>query len=133
MNKKLAISFIVVAFIIGVVSGGIGMRQVLVSFLNKFVLTTQSAQIGRDVSLLTYIRANDITNATELLEIDLNSSLIAFDSFIGDASQAQRNSSDMKILRGAKMYRTKFPYKDTPDIDETISNLFLTIDLPNSK
>jgi hypothetical protein len=133
MNRKLAIILIAVAFIIGAVSGGFGMRQILVSFLNKFILTIQSTQIGRDVSLLTYIRANDITNATELLEIDLNGSLIAFDSFISDIPKAQRNPSDIKILRGAKIYRAKFPYKDTPDIDETISNLFLMVDLPSSK
>jgi hypothetical protein len=129
MNKKLVIVLIVAAFVVGAIGGGFGISYFWVRFVNKFFVTTEAAQAGIDVSVLNCIRKNDVTNAAELLETELDGSLIGLSAYVESTPKAQRDQMDMKIIQRAKDYRSKFPHENSePEINQAISNAFLLVE-----
>ena len=67
MSKKLAVIFIMAAFLIGICGGSIGANYIWGKFLNRFGATRQTAQAGLCVSTLNRLRTNHAADATELI------------------------------------------------------------------
>src|SRR5882724_8989670 len=134
MNKKLAIVLIVVAFVIGAIGGAWAMRIFYNSFMLRFASSGETSKIVNDVTALTWIRKNDVTNAVEFLENDLDSSLMYFSILVNDVPKSKIDPKDLKSLRMAKSYRDKFPYtNEDVEISQTISKRFLLLDVKTNK
>jgi len=134
MNKKLAIVLIVVAFVIGAIGGAWAMRIFYNSFMLRFASSGETSKIVNDVTALTWIRKNDVTNAVEFLENDLDSSLMYFSILVNDVPKSKIDPQDLKSLRMAKSYRDKFPYtNEDVEISQTISKRFLLLDVKTNK
>ena len=77
MSKKLAITLIITAFLIGaiVASGAVGY------FFNRFGLrlayTVEAERTIMDVSVLNQLQANNVTNAVRQLDTELDGSLMS--------------------------------------------------------
>jgi hypothetical protein len=134
MNKKLAIVLIFVAFVIGAIGGAWAMRSFYNSFILRFASSGETSKIINDVTVLTWIRKNDVTNAVEFLENDLDGSLMDFSILVNDVPKSKIDPQDLKSLRIAKSYRDKFPYtNEDVEISQTISNGFLLLDVKTNK
>jgi hypothetical protein len=134
MNKKIAIILIIIAFLIGAGSGFFLTNYFWSNFMGKFYSTSLSAQTGMDVQLLKSLRSNNVTNAIDLLEIELDSSIVGLGVYLNNVPQSKRDSIQIKMLQRAKEYRSQFPYKEDSVLSERmISNAFLLVNVQTNK
>jgi hypothetical protein len=134
MNKKLAIILIIIAFLIGAGGGFFSTNYFWLNFMGKFYSTSLAAQTGIDVHLLNSLRSNNVTNAIDLLEIELDGSVVGLGTYLRDIPESRRDSTQMKILGRAKEYRSKFPHESSSSLgDQMISNAFLLVDVQTNK
>lgn len=134
MSKKLAIVLIVVAFLVGAIGGAVGTNYFWKRFMNTFYSTSLAAQTGMDVSLLKQLRANNVTNAIDLLEIELDGSVVGLGVYLRDIPESRRDPTHLEILSQAKGYRSKFPHQSSSPLgDQMISNAFSLVNPENKK
>jgi hypothetical protein len=134
MNKKLAVVLVIVAFLAGAIGGATGTNYFWKRFMNTFYSTSLAEEIGTDVVLLNQLRANNVTNAADFLEIRLNGSLVGLGVYLQNIPESRRDPTQVGILGQAKEYRSKFPYKDSfPLGDQMISNAFSLVNMKTNK
>jgi hypothetical protein len=128
MSKKLAIPLIVAAFIIGVIGGGWYVAHAYNHFTSNLICNNAGAEIGGEVHVLDLLRKNDITNAVDLMEVNLNGSLETLGLFITTDPKEEIDSNTVKMLRIGKAYRDKYPFNsDDPSVDQIVSNALLQV------
>jgi|GEM_PF-2044157 hypothetical protein len=132
MNKKLAICLIVLAFLVGTVGGFMVTNHFWKRFTNVFYSTALAAQTGTDVHLLSWLRSNNVTNTVDLLEIQLDGSVVGLGVYLQNLPESERDPTQVKILQQAKAYRSKFPHKSSSPLgDQMISNIFSSVEIEN--
>jgi cobalamin-dependent methionine synthase I len=130
MDKKLAVSLIVAAFLVGAVGAGVTVGYSYNRMALRLVCLSETAKAGMDVGVLNQLQANNITNAIRLLDTELDGSLVTLWFFRDDIRPSDRDIT-LGTLRKAKEYRAKFPHQgDSSTIDETVSNAFSLVDAP---
>jgi hypothetical protein len=135
MNKKPAIILIVVAFIIGVIGGGWSVAYIYGQITMRLITSTEAADTSMDVALLKQLRADDVSNATDLLEVQLDGSVGTLGLYMSNVPKAKRDPLLLKTLQTAKTYLEKFPYTNSsnPEIDQSVSNAFSLVSDQNGK
>jgi hypothetical protein len=132
MNKKLAIILIGVAFFVGVVGGGV-IAFFFAGRTHVSWLTSQHAvSIMQEINVLKQLRTGLVTNATNLLEHDLNCSIrnLTFWTTITPIRPDQHAVYFSQCaLVHAKEYRLEFPYEGKDSIAE-ITKTLSSISLP---
>jgi hypothetical protein len=134
MSKKLAIPLIIVAFIIGMIVGGWSI-SFFWEHLNRDLMTSSAAaETSLDVAILKELRTkNNVTNAIDVLEIRLDSSIGELGLYLNEIPKIKRDPQDLKSLQIAKNYREKYPRTyphtdvDYSEIDQFVSNAFLLV------
>ena len=130
MNKKLAIFLIMLALVVGATCGFTITNCYWTHLTKAFYSNAMAAQTGTDVHLLTWLRSNDATNTIELLEVQLDGSIIGLGDYLKNCAGFDRDPTQVKILQQAKAYRTKFAHKSgSSSVDEAISNAFLLVNV----
>ena len=80
------------------------------------------------------LRANNVTNAIDFLETDLDDSLIRLGDWFSTNSTSLDNQLQLKALRNVKEYRNEFPYTNRqPEINLAVSNVLSLADLETNK
>ncbi len=134
MNKKLTIVLIIVAFLVGVVGGGWTVSYFSARSMERFYSITLVAQTGMDVSRLNRLRANNVSKAIEILEIELDGSLVGLGVYLHHIPESLRDPTAIKILQMAKKFRSKFPHKsDDPLSNQMVSNAFSLVEFETNK
>lgn len=134
MSKKLAIVLIVGAFLIGGFTGFITTNYYWTRFTNTFYSTSLAADIGTDTLLLNSLRTKKLTNAIDLLEVELDGSVIGLGVYLHNLPESSRDPMQLKILQQAKDYRSKFPRKNGfPLSDQMVSNAFSLVSMKTHK
>lgn len=129
MSKKRAFILFAVALIVGGIGGYWGERYFWTRTTNKFICSVAAAKTGLDVSVLNQLRADNMTNAIDLLETRLDGSLIELGVYFGETPKSQREPVHLKILRMAKEYRSKFPHTSGHlEIDEGVARALALVD-----
>lgn len=129
MSKKLSITLIIVAFLVGMAGGGLGSSYFWGHFVNKFAAMAEAANANFDIATLNQLQANNVTNAIRLMESRLDDSVGSLGFYVGQIPKAKRDPTQMKIIGKAKEYRDKFPYKSGESIiDESVSNAFSLVE-----
>ena len=145
MNKKLAITWIVIGFVGGaVVAGGI-VRHFYIQrlvILNKFLdyqfeCQPEISTLFVSVSALQKLRSDETfnSNAVEYLELQLDYAVAGIGKYVEHHPMSERDPSFPSIkatLRSAKRYREQFPYTNQDAlIQKEIEQAFsLVNDLP---
>lgn len=130
MNKKLAIPLIIVAFILGVIAGGWGISVFWGHLSMGLITKSEAAETSLDVAVLEKLRAHNVTNAIDALEIRLDGSIGELGFYLSGIPKNKRDPQDLKVLQMAKSYREKYPHPhiDYPEIDQMVSNAFLLVE-----
>jgi hypothetical protein len=124
MSKKLAITLILTAFVVGAIGGGWS----IANMSKRLVYLQETDEAATDVALLNRIRSNNITNAVDMLETKLDISLAMLSSDFKDIPKTQRVEV-LKTIQMAKDYRDKFPHKNSyPDLNQAVSNAFSLVE-----
>jgi uncharacterized protein YneF (UPF0154 family) len=122
MNKKLAITLIVVAFIVGAIAAGGSVRYffvqrqvTLIKILDyQFECQPEISTSLVSIPALKMLRSGDksSSNTVEYLELQLDYSVAGIEKYIEHHSLSESNSFPvmLKVLRSAKRYREQFPH-----------------------
>jgi hypothetical protein len=131
MNKKLAIIFIAVAFVFGIVSGGLADRYYGRQFFSLFYASMETSHANSTLETLKSLRANKVTNSVELLEGSLDGSLMVLDATMDYIPKSEQDKQ-LKVFGKIKAYRAQFPRK-TEDLetDQAVSNALSRAKLDN--
>ena len=87
-----------------------------------------------DVAVLNRIRSNNVTNAIDLLELELDSSVETLGLYLKDTPKSQLDADQLKALRRIKDYRDKFPHtNEYPELNRLISNTLSLADVETNK
>jgi hypothetical protein len=128
MNKKLAITLIVAAFIVGTIGGGWSVAYVLNHITMRLFYATDADDAVTDVALLNRVRSNNVTDVVDVLETRLDGSVAKLGFYFKDIPESER-AEVLKTLHRVKEYRDKFPHtNDVPEINQAVSNAFLLIE-----
>jgi hypothetical protein len=128
MSKKLAITLIVTAFVVGAIGGGWSVGYIFNHITMRLIYMSETANAGTDVALLNRIRSNNVTNAVDVLETKLDTSVGMLGFYFKDIPESERVEVS-KTLQEVKAYRDKFPHtNDYPEINQAISNAFLLVE-----
>ena len=131
MNKKLAIILIVVAFIFGIVGGGLADRYYGRQFFSLFYASMETSHANSTLVTLKNLRANNITNSVELLEGNLDGSLMVLDATMDYIPKSEQDN-ELKVFTKAKEYRVQFPRKtESSETDQAVSNALSRAKLEN--
>jgi hypothetical protein len=101
MNRKLAVTLIAVAFIFGIVGGGFTDRYYCRQTFLLFYASTESSSATSTLVTLKNLRANNATNALELLEGSLDGSLTVLDAAM-DYIPKPEQDKQLKIFASPK-------------------------------
>jgi hypothetical protein len=133
MDKKLAVTLIVAAFLVGAVGTGVTVGYFYNRMAARLVYLSETEKAGMNVGVLNQLHANNTTNAIQLLDIELDGSLITLWFFRNEITPSDRDVT-LGVLRKVKEYRTKFPHEfDDPTFVETVSNVLSLVDVPGEK
>ena len=109
MSKKRAFLFAVITLIVGLVAGGYATSKWYQRFLYRFCADGSAAELGKDHSVLHYLRKGDTNTAIDLLEIDLDGQMIAVEGMLQEIPKAQQETNDIVLLERARAYRRAYP------------------------
>jgi hypothetical protein len=133
MNKKLAIVLIVIAFVAGIIAGGLAYRHYAGRAFEQFNAIMATFHAEGTVDTLKLLRSNDITNSIEGLEMELDENLAVLNQTVDYLPEPARDE-ELKVLQKAKAYRAKFPRKtQSPEIDQAVSNVLSRVEVSNNK
>jgi hypothetical protein len=123
MNRKLAVTLIVGAFVLGIVGGWCADRYYCRQFVTYFYASNETSEADSILLTLKNLRANRITNAVELLEGRLDGCLMVLDATTDYVPKSQQDKQS-KLFEKIKEYRSQFP-RNTEDleIDQAVSNV----------
>jgi hypothetical protein len=129
MNKKLAIILIVTAFVVGAIGGGWSVGYIFNDITMRLIYTSETKNAATDVALLNRIRSNNVTNAVDVLETDLDGSVGMLGLYLKNIPKTERVEV-LKTLQRVKEYRDKFPHSNDyyPEINQVDSNAFLLVE-----
>ena len=129
MNKKLAIILIVTAFVVGAIGGGWSVGYIFNDITMRLIYTSETKNAATDVALLNRIRSNNVTNAVDVLETDLDGSVGMLGLYLKNIPKTERVEV-LKTLQMVKEYRDKFPHSNDyyPEINQVDSNAFLLVE-----
>jgi hypothetical protein len=87
-----------------------------------------------DVGILNRIRSNNVTNAIELLEIEVDGSVETLGLWLNEMPKLRLDADQLKALRKVKDYRDKFPHtNEYPELNRIISNTLSLADVKTNK
>ena len=129
MSKTRASFLALAALVIGAVVGGWGVSKFWGRFTGDLSAGSMAAEASTTVSILKRLRAGDLTNAVELLEIELDGALIGLGVFLPDIPEAHREPLHLKVIRTARDYRAHFPRTNESDESaEAVARAFTLLD-----
>lgn len=89
----------------------------------------QYADLGLTLAILERLRSGRTNEAYELLEGQLNSEVIGFVACYRELPLALREQGSLKVLKAARDYRGKHPFKHRyPEVDEGVAGAFRILD-----
>ena len=126
MSTARAILLAVVYLITGALAGGWGVSYFYWQrFTNDLCVGSLSAEASTTTGILKRLRADDRTNAVELLEVKLNGALVGLGAFLSEIPKSRRDPTNIKAIQMAKDYRAQFPRtNDSPQIQNAIADAF---------
>lgn len=114
--KKSRIAFLVLgAFLLGVVVSAAVLWFVGESFMYRFAAVTAAGTASMDLATLQCVQTGDTNHAIELLNMNLDSEVIALGGFAEHHPSLRDDPTLMGVLRRVRDYRVKHPYKESPD------------------
>jgi len=121
MSKRPFIIFMLVAFLIGLLIGGLGRDAYNKFLIRRTMNVTLEADAGTTVVVLQRIREGNATNAIECLESQLDSDLLSMALLGTTIKDLERDSQLADTIALVRAYRLEFPHKSNhPDIDEKV-------------
>jgi hypothetical protein len=120
MNKKLAITLILVAFVAGAAGGWSYAGYQWSRFFTLYFAATETSHVSLTLGTLKKLRANDFACSIESLEVSLDGSLSTLGATFNDIPESEREKT-LKALGKAKAYRAQFPRKtEIPEDDQEV-------------
>ena len=109
MSKRRAFLFSAVALIFGLVAGGYATSKWYRRTLYQFGADGAAAELGKDHSVLQYLRKGDTNTAVDLLEADLDGQMLVVEVMLREIPKAQQDTNDVVLLERARAYRRAYP------------------------
>jgi hypothetical protein len=107
---------------LGIVGGGFADRYYGRQFFSLFYASTETSHANSTLVTLKNLRANNITNAVELLESSLDGSLMVLDATMDYVPKSEQDK-ELKVFEKVKEYRIQFPRKtESLETDQAVSN-----------
>ena len=129
MSKRATIIIAVLALIVGAVAGGWSVAVVYDRLTSRLVIGSLTAEASTTVAELRRLRAGDVTNVVELLEIKVDGDLIGLNPFLADPREFNRDSRYVDALKMVRDYRAEFPHKSgMPEVDAGAAKAFNLLD-----
>jgi hypothetical protein len=129
MLKRNGIRLAITGFVLGVLMGGFGVWILSTRFANGFMMNAKSADTITTVRTLEQLRRGNTTGTLELLELELDGSLIELGAWMETASPNRWDPSELKTIQNARDYRTKFPRTNgPPEVVEGVARTFRLLD-----
>lgn len=133
MSKKLVVILITVAFVVGIVGGGVADRYYCRQFFTLFYSSMEKSHANSTLVTLERLRANNVTNSIELLEVNLDGSIILLDTTKDYVPKSEREK-ELEFLRKAKEYRVRFPRKsEDSEYNQEVSNVLSHVEIEIKK
>src|SRR5258708_2964916 len=101
MNKKLAIVLIIIAFVVGTIGGGLAHRYYAGRAFGQFNAVMATFHADGAVHTLKLLRANDLTNSIESMEMELDENLAVLNETM-DCLPKPARDEELKVLQKAK-------------------------------
>ena len=131
MIKKYPVLFVVMAFVVGAVVGGLGAARYYTQNVEAFMRSTSMVEAGNAITCLKYLRTGNTTNALELTETQLDGGVIGLWIFLADVPEPQRDPMSLKMLQRAKDYRALFPrLSGSPEASAMVAKAFAMVKDP---
>ena len=131
MIKKYPLLFVLIAFVVGAVVGGLGVARYYSSRVEMFMRASSVVEAGNAINCLKSLQAGNTTRAMELTESQLDCSVIGLWLFLADVPESQRDPMSLQILQRARDYRTQFPrLTGSPEASAMVAQAFALVKAP---
>ncbi|NJM55207.1 MAG: hypothetical protein HC841_04205 [Verrucomicrobiae bacterium] len=112
----------VISFLLGAVVTVIAAWIPLSRFFATSSANVGAADIVYSLTTLNALKSGKITNAMELLEVQLDGGIIVLGSKLEELPAHLHHKNQIKQMKAAWDYRAKYPRKsDDPDMDATVA------------
>src|SRR5215469_11087246 len=109
MSKKRAYLLIFIAVVAGFLAGGFIVQKWYQRSFFQFAADSSAAELGKDNSLLVYLRSGHTNSVMDLLEIDLDGQMLSLQTMLSEIPESQRETNDVHLLERARAYRAAHP------------------------
>jgi hypothetical protein len=114
--KKSRLAFLLLgSFLLGVIISAAIVWMVWEHVADRFAAVSAAGTASVDMATLQCLQTGDTNHAVELLNVNLDSEVIAVGSFAEYHTSLRYDPLLLGVLRRVRDYRVKYPYKESPD------------------
>ena len=124
MEKKTAFLLAVATLIVGAACGGWGVSHYYGRFVDTWAVNSYAGDASTTLITLGQLRSGNDTNAIGLLEMKLDGDVVGLAAFLTDHPELRLDPINVKILKGARDYRVKFPRKTDSASDQVVARAY---------
>ncbi len=122
MKTYRPVFLIVIGLVIGAFAGWFTARHQFSKWATSFAAAETLPNLGDAHRALLALRRGDTNGVIEMLELRLDSEVIALSTLASDEADAKKRAGYMRALRRVRDYRATHPRKtDSPEIDRHVA------------
>jgi hypothetical protein len=127
-GRKLAIALVALAFLVGIVLGGLLDAYLRSNFLPDVVASSAGAEINTTLYSLYRFRKGDSVKGTEMLESRLDNAAMTLATRLGDTPRSRRDPIYVTVIERFKVYRAAYPHSNGSYLDQALANALSRVD-----